>query len=644
MNDNKNVNINSSTDTAATTLGFQAEVKQLLHLVTHSLYSNKEIFLRELISNASDAADKLRFEALANPGLYENDAVLKIWIDFDATEKTITIKDNGIGMSREEVIANLGTIAKSGTKDFLAALTNEQSKDTNLIGQFGVGFYSSFVVANKVIVKTRRAGLAATDGVLWESAGEGDFTVTNIEKMDRGTEVILHLKQEDHALLDYWRLQQIILKYSDHIMLPIVMNKPLAEKETVATEEVVNKATALWVLPKKEIKEEDYKALYQHISHDFTDPLIWSHNQVEGKLEYTTLLYIPGHAPFDFWTREKKKGLKLYIQRVFILDDAEQLLPNYLRFVQGIVDAKDLPLNVSREILQNNRVIDQIRAGIIKRVLDMLEKLAGDDPVKYATFWQAFGSAIKEGLIEDFSNKERIAGLLRFTSTKSADKKFDVTLDAYIKRMLKDQDKIYYITAESLNYAQNSPYLEVFQQNDIEVLLLDDRIDEWWLAHYQEHQGKKFQAITQSDIDIDKLAKDKNAIAAAKTDSANLKAEYEGILKKMQEILGDKITEARLSERLVDSPVCLVTNAHDLGFNMQRIMSAFGQNAPKTKPILEVNPQHKLIKHLHNLTDEELFKEWTNLFYEEALLTAGGKLEDIALFTKRVNRLLALQG
>lgn len=625
-------------NTKTETLGFQTEVKQLLQLVTHSLYSNKEVFLRELISNASDAADKLRFEALSNPAFYENDSELKIWVDFDAKEKTITVRDNGIGMSREEVIANLGTIAKSGTKEFLAALTSEQSKDTHLIGQFGVGFYSSFVVADKVTVKTRRAGLSKELGVLWESNGEGEFTIGNIEKDGRGTEVILHLKQEDCEFLDYWRLQQIIVKYSDHIMLPIIMKKPLAEKETVTEEETINKATALWVLPKKDIKDEDYTALYRHISHDFEEPLVWSHHQVEGKLEYITLLYIPSHAPFDFWTHEKRRGLKLYIQRVFILDDAEQLLPNYLRFVQGIVDAKDLPLNVSREMLQSNRVIDQIRSGIIKRVLDMLEKLADSEPEKYTKFWQAFGSALKGGLIEDFAHKERIAKLLRFASTANDSSQQNVTLDEYVGRMKKDQDKIYYITAENHHAAKSSPYLEIFRQNDIEVLLLDDRIDEWWLAHYLDHQGKKFQAITKGDVDVSKLVKEQE-----KTDTAQLKNDYDQVLKNMQTILADRVTEIRLSERLTDSPVCIVTTADDLSYNMQRIMSSFGQNVPKAKPILELNPKNKLVQNLRELTDkkdEKVFAEWTNLFYEQALLIAGGKLENVAEFATRMNDLL----
>lgn len=619
------------------TLGFQAEVKQLLRLVTHSLYSNKEVFLRELISNSSDAADKLRFEAIADPSLNENDSELKIWIDFDDKEKTISIKDNGIGMSREEVVTNLGTIAKSGTRDFIANLTSDQAKDSHQIGQFGVGFYSSFVVADKVTVKTRRAGLPKEAGVLWESNGEGEFTVGAIEKADRGTEIILHLKKGECDLIDYWRIKQIIVKYSDHIMLPIVMKKPLGEKETVAQEETINKATALWVLPKKDIKEEEYKSLYQHVSHDFNEPLIWSHNRVEGKLEYITLLYIPSQAPFDFWTRDKKRGLKLYVQRVFILDDAEQLLPNYLRFVQGIVDSKDLPLNVSREILQSNRIIDQIRSGIIKRVLDMLEKLATDDLEKYTKFWKAFGSTLKEGLVEDFAHKEAIAKLLRFASTKGEGAEQNIKLDDYINRMHKDQDKIYYITAENFNAAKNSPYLEMFQKNDIEVLLLDDRIDEWWLSHYQEHQGKKFQSITKSDIDISKIVKD----SGAKEEIEKLKTDYDEVLQELRAVLGDKITDASLSERLTDSPVCIVTTESDIGFNMQRIMSSFGQDVPKSKPILEINPKHKLIQNLLTIVkDKENFVAWANLFYEQAVLTAGGKLDDVTAFTNRLNQLL----
>jgi len=617
------------------TLGFQTEVKQLLHLVTHALYSNKEIFLRELISNASDAADKLRFEALVNHALYENETDLKVWIDFDAKERTITVRDNGIGMSRDEVIVNLGTIAKSGTKDFLAALTNDQAKDANLIGQFGVGFYSGFVIADKVIVKTRRAGLPKEYGVLWESNGEGDFTVASIEKADRGTEVVLHLKQDESEFLDYFRLCQIITKYSDHVMLPIIMKKPLAEKETVAQEEVVNKATALWALSKKDIKDDDYKTFYRHISHDFEDPLAWTHNQVEGKLEYTTLLYLPSRAPFNFNMRDKKHGLKLYVRRVFILDDAEQLLPNYLRFVCGVVDSKDLPLNVSREILQSNRIIEQMRSGVIKRILDLLEKLATDEPEKYTKFWLAFGSTLKEGVAEDLSNQERIVKLFRFASTKTDMAEQNISLDEYIKRMHQDQDKIYYITAEGFNAAKNSPHLEIFRQKGIEVLLLDERIDEWWLAHYHAHSGKEFQSVTKSDIDLSKFTD-----STKKEEKEKLKTDCEDLLKKMQSVLTDSVKEVRVSELLTDSPVCIVTSKNDMSYNLQRIISDMGQNTPAIKPILEINPQHALIQQLKNIADEKLFAEWTHLFYEQAVLAAGGKLDDTAAFVKRLNTLL----
>ncbi|MDR1012339.1 MAG: molecular chaperone HtpG [Coxiellaceae bacterium] len=625
------MNNNSKTET----LGFQTEVKQLLKLVTNSLYSNREIFMRELISNASDAVDKLRFEALTNPHFYENDLELKIWVDFDSQAKTITIRDNGIGMNRDEIVSNLGTIAKSGTREFLHNLTAEQAKNNNLIGQFGVGFYSSFVVADKVAVKTRRAGLAKELGVLWESNGDGEFTVSDIIKESRGTEIILYIKSDSIDFLDYWRLSQIIVKYSDHIVLPIVMKKPITEKDAIAQEEIINKATALWALSRQDIKDNDYKELYKHLSHDFEDPLVWSHNKVEGKLEYITLLYIPSHAPFDFWTREKRRGLKLYVQRVFIMDDAEQLLPHYLRFVQGIVDAKDLPLNVSREILQNNHIVEQIRSGVIKRVLDMLEKLANNELDKYLKFWQSFGDTLKEGIVEDFAHRTQLVSLLRFSSIKKDELKSNITLEEYVARMPKDQEKIYYITVENIDSARNSPYLEVFRKNDIEVLLLDERIDEWWLSHYQEHQNKKFQAITKGEMDSKFVNQNKT------TDAGKLKSEYEEMLKKAQKVLVDRVSEVRLSERLTNSPVCIVTGNNDLSFNMQRIMSAFGQKAQKIKPILELNPNHELIRNLQMVVDETIFAEWINLFYEEALLVAGGKLDDINAFANRLNRLLS---
>lgn len=619
----------------AASMSFQAEVKQLLHLVTHSLYSNKEIFLRELISNASDAADKLRFEAIANPGLLENSPELKIWVDFDAKNKTITVRDNGIGMSREEAIANLGTIAKSGTREFLAGLTGDQAKDAHLIGQFGVGFYSAFVVADKVTVKSRRAGLPQEAGIIWISEGAGEFTIDYCGKAERGTEITLHLKKDEEEFLDYWRLKTVITKYSDHILLPIVMKKPLDEKEKEQQEEVVNKATALWTLSKKDIKEEEYKELYKHITHDFEDPLIWAHNQVEGKLEYTTLLYLPVRAPFDMWTRDQRYGLKLYVQRVFIMDDAEQLLPNYLRFVKGVVDSKDLPLNVSREILQNNKIIEQIKSGIVKRVLDLLEKLAKDDLEKYKKFWQAFGQVLKEGLAEDFTHREIIAKLLRFASTQNDSMEQTVSLDDYIARMQSGQDKIYYITAENYNAAKHSPHLEIFRKKGIEVLLMYDRIDEWVLAHFNEYSGKKLQPISKGDLDLGKLD-DKDM----QKEQEQAKTEFSDIIKKMTQVLGDKVSEVKLSHRLIDSPSCVVMSENEMSLNLQRIMQAAGHAYPQTKPILEINPEHSLIQHLKDLHDENLFAEWTNLFFEQAVVAEGGKLEDPAAFVKRINLLL----
>lgn len=635
------------------TLSFQAEVKQLLHLVTHSLYSNKEIFLRELISNASDAADKLRFEALADDALYEGSSELKIWVDFDDKAHTITVRDNGIGMNREEVINNLGTIAKSGTKEFLAALTGDQAKDTHLIGQFGVGFYSSFVVAEKVIVKTRRAGMRPDQGVVWESRGDGEYVITNSEILERGTEVTLFLKADEEEFLEYWRLKGIINKYSDHIILPILMKKPAAEiadgdeknkdKESqVQTEpqwEVVNRATALWALPKKDIKDEQYKELYKHITHDFNDPLLWIHNVVEGKLEYITLLYIPEHAPFDLWHRDHKHGLKLYVQRVFIMDDAEQLLPNYLRFVRGIVDSKDLPLNVSREILQNNKTIESIRTSVIKRVLDVLEKLAKDDSEKYAKFWKAFGQVLKEGLIEDHANKDKIAKLLRFSSTYVDSAEQNVSLDDYIGRMKNGQDKIYYITADGYTAAKNSPHLEVFKKKDIEVLLLSDRIDEWMLSGLFEHEGKQLQSIAKGDIDLANL-EDKEKEKEQKKDKEKSEEEFTNILKQMKEVLGEKVEDVRLSNRLVDSPSCLVAGQFDMSIHLQRIMQAAGQNMPKGKLILEINPDHPLVARIKSEHDDQRFAEWTKLLFEQALLAEGGQLDDPASFVKRMNALL----
>jgi molecular chaperone HtpG len=619
----------------AQTLNFQTEVKQLLHLVTHSLYSNNEIFLRELISNASDAADRLRFEALNDDALYEGDSDLKIWVNFDLATSTIVVRDNGIGMSREEVIQNLGTIAKSGTSDFLAALTGDQAKDAHLIGQFGVGLYSVFMVSDEVEIRTRRAGMKSDQGVLWKSKGEGEYTIENIEKSARGTEIILHINKDKHEFLDYWRLSNIIKKYSDHILLPIIMQKPATEKDKSSAEEVVNKATALWTLNKKDIKDEEYIELYKHISRDFEAPLLWSHNKVEGKLEYITLLFIPAHAPFDLWMREHKSGLKLYVQRVFIMDDAEQLVPNYLRFLRGIVDSKDLPLNVSREILQNNKVIDNIKHAIVKRVLEMLEKLATDDVEKYKQFWKEFGQVIKEGVVEDFANKDKITKLLRFSSTFTGAEEQNVSLDEYVKRMQPDQEKIYYITAESFNTAKNSPHLEVFSKKNIEVLLLANRIDEWMLTHFTEYAGKQLVSVTKGDLDLGKL-EDKTAKEKLET----AKADFKELITKMQEILQDKIKEVQLSERLTDSPACLIADQNEMSMNLQRIMLSAGHVFPKGNPIMEINAFHPIILKLKTEVNVADFVEWTTLLYEQALLAEGGKLDNPALFVKRLNTLL----
>ena len=627
-------------------LSFQAEVKQILHLVTHSLYSNKEIFLRELISNASDAAEKLRFEALSDNDLYEKDPELKIWISIDPEKHTVTIRDNGIGMSREEVINNLGTIAKSGTKEFLAALAQSNNKDANLIGQFGVGFYSSFVVANEVQVRTRRAGMNSNQGVLWISNGEGEYTIENIDKPDRGTEITLFLKEEEKEFLDNWRLREIIRKYSDHIMLPILMAEPHydakeedKENKDKAAEtpklETVNKATALWTLAKKDISDSDYQEFYKHISHDFENPLLWSHNFVEGKLEYTTLLFIPSRPGFDLWSYEKRHGLKLYVQRVFIMDDAEQLLPNYLRFVRGIVDSKDLPLNVSRELLQNNKVIDAIRNGVVKRVLDMLQKLATDDVEKYLGFWKNFGKVLKEGVVEDHANKDAIAKLLRFASTHKDSEEQTISLDEYISRMPKEQDKIYYIIADNYKTAKHSPHLEIFNKKGIEVLLLSDRIDEWVLNGLTEYEGKKLHSITKGGLELGEL-EDKEA----KEEVEKAKPQFEAIVTQMKKVLGDKVKDIRITHRLTDSPACLIADEQGMSLHLQRMMEAAGQSMPKGAPILEINPEHPIINRLKGEQDDSRFSEWTHILFDQALLAEGGQLEDSATFVKRLNTLL----
>lgn len=626
------------------TLSFQAQVKQLLHLVTHALYSNKEIFLRELISNASDAADKLRFEALTDAALYEQDPDLKIRVDFDPKEQTITVSDNGIGMSREEVIENLGTIAKSGTSEFLSQLSGDQAKDSHLIGQFGVGFYSAFVVADKVVVRTRRAGMQPDQGVEWESSGEGEYRIKNIQHSKRGTEVILHVRKENEEFLDAWRLRNIITKYSDHILLPVVMkqaNTAMGEenKEPAPPEdEVVNRATALWTLPKNQIKDEEYCELYKHISHDFEDPLLWSHNKVEGKLEYASLLYIPSHAPFDLWNRERKHGLKLYVHRVFIMDDAEQLLPAYLRFVRGVVDSNDLPLNVSREILQSSQVIDSIKSGCVKRILDMLEGLATDNPEKYATFWNAFGAVLKEGPYEDFANRERIAKLLRFASTKTDTPEQTVSLEDYIKRMPAEQSKIYYVTADGFNAAKNSPHLEIFRKKGIEVLLLSDRIDEWLVGHLTEFEGKALQSVAKGDLDLGELeekgGKKKKEKAKKSLD------EFESVIAQIKTVLGERIKDARLTDRLTDSPACLVSDENDMSIHLQNMLKAAGQQIPVSKPIVEINPEHPIVLKMKDETDEQRFAEWVWILFDQAQLAQGTPLEDPATFVKRLNGLL----
>lgn len=611
------------------TFGFQAEVKQLLHLMIHSLYSNKEIFLRELISNASDAADKLRFESLRDPMLLVDEPDLKVWVLLDKEAKTITIRDNGIGMTREEVIQNLGTIAKSGTREFLSTLTGDRAKDAQLIGQFGVGFYSSFIVADKVVVTTRKAGAPVTEGVRWSSAGEGDYELETVSKDTRGTEVVLHLKPDEDEFLNDWRLKHIIMKYSDHLTLPVLIKNEKNE------DEVVNRATALWTLSKNEITDEQYKELYKHVSHDFQDPLVWTHNKVEGKLEYVTLLYIPEHAPFDLWHVGKTRGLKLYVRRVFIMDDAEQFLPHYLRFVRGIIDSNDLPLNISREILQSNRIIDTIKTAVIKRVLSMLEQLATDDKPKYQIFWNAFGQVLKEGPAEDFANKEQIAKLLRFASTHLDNADQTVSLEDYIARMPEGQTKIFYVTADTFNAASHSPHLEIFRKKGIEVLLLTDRVDEWLMTHLTEFQGKPVQAVTRGGLDLGDLA-DKTAEEHHK----QAETDFEETVKKVKELLQSSVKDVRLSQRLTDSPACIVLDEQDMTGQMERMLRASGQQVPTQKPILELNPDHRMIKHLKDEQDSVRFEDWSRILLDQAILAEGGQLEDPASFIQRFNKLL----
>ncbi len=637
----------SAPESAKETLGFQAEVKQLLQLMIHSLYSNKEIFMRELISNASDAADKLRFEALENPALYGDEADLKIHVAFDKAARTITIADNGIGMSREEVIANIGTIARSGTREFLSSLTGDQAKDARMIGQFGVGFYSSFIIADKVTVLTRRAG--ATDAVRWEcnmGEGSGQYTLEPAEKASRGTEVTLHLREGEDELLNDWKLKSILRKYSDHIAIPILMAKAAepaedkageavekTEKTAAAAElETVNQASALWARPKSDVTEEQYNEFYKNIGHDFEPPLAYTHNRVEGRQEYTQLLYIPARAPFDLFDRQSRHGVRLYVKRVFIMDDAEQLLPAYMRFVRGVVDSADLPLNVSREILQQSRDIEAIRSGCVKRVLGLLDELAENQKDKYTTFWREFGRVMKEGVGEDFANKDRIAKLLRFSSTHTDSEEQVVSLADYVSRMKPEQTKIYYVTAETFLAAQHSPHLEFFRKKGVEVLLLSERVDEWLVSNLHEFEGKPLASVARGELDLGGLADEEKKAREAQA------GEYKGLVEKIKQALGDRVKEVRITHRLTDSPCCLVADEHDPGGNLARILKSVGQKAPDVKPILEINPDHAMISRLKQ--QEAHFADWSKLLFDQALLAEGGQLEDPAGFVKRMNALM----
>jgi len=621
------------------TLGFQAEVKQMLHLMIHSLYSNKEIFLRELISNASDAADKLRFEALSDDALFEDDTELSIRVEYDADARTVSIVDNGIGMTRQEVIDHIGTIAKSGTAQFLESLTGDQAKDAHLIGQFGVGFYSAFIVADHVTLTTRRAGLGAEHGVRWTSSGDGEYTLETVEKAARGTEVVLHLREGEDEFLNGHRLRNIISKYSDHITIPIRMYKEaVAGDEEAKTEpelETVNRASALWARPKQDISDEEYNEFYKHVAHDFEDPLLHTHNRVEGNYEYTSLLYIPSRAPFDLWDRERRHGIKLYVRRVFIMDDAEQLMPNYLRFVRGVIDSNDLPLNVSREILQHNKAIDAIRAGSVKKVLSTLEGLANNDPEKYATFWKEFGKVMKEGLGEDFANQERLAKLLRFSSTHTDAEEQNVSLADYVARMKEGQENIYYVTAESHAAAKNSPHLEVFRKKGIEVLLLSDRVDEWMLSALTEFDGKPLKSVTQGELDLGELEDE-----AEKEKQAQAEKDFDDVVSRVKTSLGELVSDVRLTHRLTSSPACLVTGEGGMSANLERILKSAGQNIPGQKPVLEINPEHPLVEKLKSETAGDTFDDLARVLFDQALLAEGGQLEDPASFVKRMNELL----
>jgi molecular chaperone HtpG len=622
------------------TLGFQAEVKQLMQLMIHSLYSNKDIFLRELISNASDAADKLRFEALSDPALFENDSELKIQVAFDRDARTLTISDNGIGMNRQEVIEHIGTIAKSGTREFFSQLSGDQKKDAALIGQFGVGFYSALIVADHVTLTTRRAGLTPEHGVRWESEGAGEYTLETVDKPARGTEIVLHLREGEDAFLSDWKIKSVIRTYSDHITLPILMKKSeWKDGVEVPTdeEETVNRASALWTRAKKDITEDEYKAFYTHVAHDAEAPLAWSHNRVEGKQEYLSLLYVPSHAPFDLYDRDHRHGIKLYVRRVFIMDDAEQLMPQYLRFVRGVIDSSDLPLNVSREILQHSRDIDSIRAGSVKKVLGLLEGLAENEPEKYAGFWKEFGRVLKEGPGEDFSNKDRIAGLLRFASTHVDSDAQIVSLKDYVSRMKEGQTAIYYITADTFSAAKNSPHLEIFRKKGIEVLLLSDRVDEWLTGNLNEFDGKPLRSVAKGGLDLGALEDEAEKTAQKEAEDA-----MKPLVERVKATLGERVKDVRVTHRLTDSPACLVTGEGDMSANLERLLKAAGQSAPTVKPTLEINPEHALVARLNGESDEARFADWANLLFEQALLAEGGQLDDPASFVRRLNGLLAM--
>ncbi|WP_448552808.1 molecular chaperone HtpG [Thalassotalea montiporae] len=638
--------------------GFQTEVKQLLQLMIHSLYSNKEIFLRELVSNAADASDKLRFKALQNADLFEGDGELRVRVSADKENNTVTISDNGIGMTSDEIIAHLGTIAKSGTAEFFSKLSGDQASDSQLIGQFGVGFYSAFIVADKVTVRSRAAGVAASEGVEWQSEGEGEFTTRQIEKSGRGTDIILHLKEEENEFLDDWRLKSIVTKYSDHISVSVEMLTPEipaveaqpeekddegnvirpaieARDAEPAKWEAVNKATALWTREKADVSDEEYKEFYKHVSHDYAEPMLWEHNKVEGTTEYTSLLYIPSKAPFDLYNREKQHGLKLYVQRVFIMDDAEQFMPTYLRFVKGLLDSNDLPLNVSREILQDNKVTQAIRKGCTKRVLKMLEKLGKKDQEQYQSFWNEFGQVLKEGPAEDMANKEQIGKLLRFASTNEDSSVQNVSLPDYVERMKEGQDKIYYVVADSFAAAKNSPHLEVFRKKGIEVLLLSDRIDEWLVSHLTEFDGKQLQSVARGGVDLSGMEDEESKEAQEK-----LEQEFDSVAKRMKEALGDKVQDVKISNRLTDSPAVIVTAEDDMSIQMQKLMASVGQEVPETQPIFEINAEHELVKHVADEQDDDKFNQWVEVLFEQATLAERGSLSDPASFVAKLNKLM----